>query len=720
MTRRCFPGHIAMLSLVLGILVSAFVISCEKTSAPPMPAGQSNVTHTRTGAGAQANSEGASLATDKADYLPGETATITGSGFDANEDVSVVVTHADGTMPEGAGHQPWTVTADESGGISTTWTVCSDDCFGSALLASADGQTSGTHAEAAFTDGLGSGYIASVAPNDGGCVHKTVNNDESVESWDVQQGKSYTVTLANITECSGETIQVIVKSSESGNTCVTATSTGNTGEYTFDYTMPANACNTLPILYCTDNCNPNSGYFVRRSDGGEKQAHLRAWTFGLGCDWDSGSADTDCGGGGDCNLTIECPSDVSVKCASEVPAADITAPVVTSTSECGTVTVDYTETRENEQCVNQFDLLRTYTATGSNGGSASCTQTIHVFDDVAPVVSCPADIAVSLLPGDPCLPIVNFTIDATDNCGTVHVVANPPSGSPFPVGTTTVTVTVTDDCGNTDSCSFDVVVFSSICAVKFYDANVNGVNDDNIFVPGWQINLGGAATTSALTGSDGRACFPGLYAGDYTVSENVPGGWIATTNTSFTLNLGCPQSVAFGNICLGPGGGKTLGYWSNKNGAAQINDGGTAAPELALLTGLCLRNANGSDFDPATVAQLQSWLLAGTAVNMANMLSVQLAAMELNVEGGAVKGTALVYAPCCGNTGVGNQFISINDLMQLAAASLCADANTTAAGPARTYQECLKTALDRGNNNLNFVQAAPCSGTRANSTQLGQ
>jgi hypothetical protein len=32
-----------------------------------------------------------------------------------------------------------------------------------------------------------------------------------------------------------------------------------------------------------------------------------------------------------------------------------------------------------------------------------------------------------------------------------------------------------------------------------------------------------------------------------------------------------------------------------------------------------------------------------------------------------------------------------------------------ASGPDRTAQEAVKTALDRANNNLNFVQSTPCA-----------
>jgi len=67
-----------------------------------------------------------------------------------------------------------------------------------------------------------------------------------------------------------------------------------------------------------------------------------------------------------------------------------------------------------------------------------------------------------------------------------------------------------------------------------------------------------------------------------------------------------------------------------------------------------------------------------------------------------------VYAPGCGNTGVGTNFITIGNLRTNAAAALCSDQYTPAGDPNRATQECLKNALDAANNNLNFVQATAC------------
>src|SRR6266700_4086157 len=58
---------------------------------------------------------GPTVRVDKPDYVPGEIAQITGSGFHASETVTMQVTYADGTPEPGADHNLWTVTTDADG-----------------------------------------------------------------------------------------------------------------------------------------------------------------------------------------------------------------------------------------------------------------------------------------------------------------------------------------------------------------------------------------------------------------------------------------------------------------------------------------------------------------------------------------------------------------------------------------------------------------------------
>jgi hypothetical protein len=264
-------------------------------------------------------------------------------------------------------------------------------------------------------------------------------------------------------------------------------------------------------------------------------------------------------------------------------------------------------------------------------------------------------------------------------------------------------------CEELNNCPSTASVFT---IVKFYDADLSGTqNGTEPAITGWNIDLTlGAAqgiveTTYAINIADGTA---------YTASELKPstGTWIPTT--SITLSGNVPTgggTIYFGNVCLAGGGGHTLGFWSNKNGQATMNDGGSIATELALLNGLPLANATGDQPDFATYSAFRTWILNATATNMAYMLSAQLAAMELNVEAGFVDGTALVYAPDVDGANVLG-FISINDLMAAAVTAL-ADQSTLADDPNRDEQEDIKNALDAANNNQNFLSATPCDLTGA-------
>jgi hypothetical protein len=58
--------------------------------------------------------------------------------------------------------------------------------------------------------------------------------------------------------------------------------------------------------------------------------------------------------------------------------------------------------------------------------------------------------------------VVPFAATATDNCGgTITFTYSQAPGSAFPIGTTTVTATATDVCGNSSSCSFTVTVLDA-------------------------------------------------------------------------------------------------------------------------------------------------------------------------------------------------------------------------------------------------------------------
>ncbi|HWS90156.1 MAG TPA: HYR domain-containing protein [Pyrinomonadaceae bacterium] len=110
----------------------------------------------------------------------------------------------------------------------------------------------------------------------------------------------------------------------------------------------------------------------------------------------------------------------------------------------------------------QFRWRTAYdTGTHPNGGglridSLSLYAVPYVCCEGACALVCPSDIEADNDAGE-CGAVVNYPMPTyTGNCGVVTT--SHPSGSFFPVGTTTVTVTGTKLDGTTDTCTFDITV----------------------------------------------------------------------------------------------------------------------------------------------------------------------------------------------------------------------------------------------------------------------
>jgi hypothetical protein len=289
--------------------------------------------------------------------------------------------------------------------------------------------------------------------------------------------------------------------------------------------------------------------------------------------------------------------------------------------------------------------------------------------------------------------------------------------------------------------------FGLVSGRKYYDANRNGQYDSGEDgISAWNIDITNSSTITVQTQGVSGLFSMVLEDGDYSIAEQqatnqvctsdsgqivCTTAWLQTGNTvdqtsdtgSNTSDLaeacdpalptyvycvhvadaGTTDGLNFGNVCVGAGGGLTLGFWSNKNGAKLIT-----ASDLTFLSALNLRNGDGSNFNPAAIATFQKWLLNAKATNMANMLSAQLAAMELNVRHGFVSGSAEIFAPGAISAD-SNGFASVNNVMDEANTELGLHGVTKSGSPYRAYQKHLKDALDLANNNLNFFQTTLAS-----------
>lgn len=163
--------------------------------------------------------------------------------------------------------------------------------------------------------------------------------------------------------------------------------------------------------------------------------------------------------------TITCPSTVTVN--TPVNASSCGTNVTFSGSSAATATGNPTPTISYAPASGSLFAVGTtaVTATATNsGGSASCSFNVVVADRTPPAINCPADINATAA-ANATSAVVNFSVTAGDACGSANVTSDPPSGSAFPLGTTTVTSTATDAAGNTATCSFTVTVSA---ATKLY------------------------------------------------------------------------------------------------------------------------------------------------------------------------------------------------------------------------------------------------------------
>ena len=86
------------------------------------------------------------------------------------------------------------------------------------------------------------------------------------------------------------------------------------------------------------------------------------------------------------------------------------------------------------------------------------------IDSEAPRISCTEDLSVQTDEGKPSAMVLWEAPLASDNSGNVSVTCDPPTGTNFAIGQSTVTCKAIDGSGNTAPCSFQVNVTGKMCS----------------------------------------------------------------------------------------------------------------------------------------------------------------------------------------------------------------------------------------------------------------
>jgi gliding motility-associated-like protein len=152
------------------------------------------------------------------------------------------------------------------------------------------------------------------------------------------------------------------------------------------------------------------------------------------------------------NPTISCPTDVVVDANAECTATQVALGTPTAADNCGVASI----TNDAPDTFVLGDTTVTWTVTDNAGNTATCTQKVTVVDNTNPTISCPTDVVVDANAECTATQVALGTPTAADNCGVASITNDAPDT--FVLGDTTVTWTVTDNAGNTATCTQKVTV----------------------------------------------------------------------------------------------------------------------------------------------------------------------------------------------------------------------------------------------------------------------
>jgi hypothetical protein len=275
------------------------------------------------------------------------------------------------------------------------------------------------------------------------------------------------------------------------------------------------------------------------------------------------------------------PSNVTVECTALPAVAAVSA--IDNCTFSGIVT--YSEVRTNGNCPSNYLLTRTWSATDAAGNTATATQVITVRDTQAPNLTVPSNITVNSESGI-CGAAVTYAGSAIDNCGAVSLSYSKASGSVFPIGITTVTITATDACGNASSGTFTITVedaqkpLVSAPADQFFCFAGTGYTfaplqaTDNCAIAAISYVITGATTRSG-SGSNASGAFqPGTSLVTWTVTDLHGNSQTAVTkvvvNPEILIAIPAaqvlPQGVLPNTVYIGYAPAGTLSIQSNVAG----------------------------------------------------------------------------------------------------------------------------------------------------------
>src|SRR6185503_19595462 len=255
--------------------------------------------------------------------------------------------------------------------------------------------------------------------------------------------------------------------------------------------------------------------------------------------------------------TVSCPAPTSASadgaCQAAVP--NVLSGVTVSESCSGTNGITLVQSPAAGTLVGLGVHTITVTATDEAGNSATCTTTFTVMDATVPSVSCPAPTSASA--DGTCqaaVPNVLSGVTASDSCsGTngITLVQSPAAGTLVGLGVHTITVTATDEAGNSAACTTTFTVTDATVPSVSCPAPTSASADGNCQAAVPNV-LSGVTASDSCSGTNGitlvqspaAGTLVGLGVHTITVTATDEAGNSGTGTTTVTVTDATGPSVS--------------------------------------------------------------------------------------------------------------------------------------------------------------------------------
>jgi hypothetical protein len=293
---------------------------------------------------------------------------------------------------------------------------------------------------------------------------------------------------------------------------------------------------------------------------------------------------------------ISCAADTTIECP-VLAALPFTTPTATDNCDPNPGVVISKTVVTPGQCPNEFSVTRTWVATDLYGNKDSCSQTVHVIDTTAPVVTPASDLIVECDGAGNLAQLTSWLqnhggASATDACGSVSWTDNFTALSDLcgATGSATVTFYATDACGNVDSTTATFTIVDTTPPAITLAAQDTTVECDGAgntaALDSWLANHGGAIADDVCSDFDWTHNYsPNRFVPTCGGSGYVDVTFYATdecsnvdsTTARFTIEDTTPPDITVAAQdttveCDGAGNTAALNSWLANHGGAVADD----------------------------------------------------------------------------------------------------------------------------------------------------